>query len=126
MVANARTLLLQKVNARLGTFLDDTCTVSRESNSYDETGAPTGRPEIVASGVSCRVIAGKSDTENIGDQESLTEWYRLIVPVGTELEVNYIVTLSDDTEWHVIDVITQRSEATDAQALIKRERREKP
>lgn len=104
-------------------FLDDSCTISREKTTYDSMGAASGAKEIVASGVSCRVIKGISDTENIGDQQSLTETYRLIVPVGTALEVNYFVTLVDGTVYKVIEIITQRSDAMDAQALIKRERR---
>ena len=103
--------------------MTDSCTISRDTNASDETGAPDGSTEIVASGVSCRVIEGKGDIEDIGDQESLTEWYRLIVPVGTSLEVNYLITLADETVYRVLEVITQRTDAMDAQAVIKRERR---
>jgi len=123
MATATLTRILADIRANVETYLDDTCTISREKQTSDSMGAPTGGKEIVASGVSCRVIKGRSDTENIGDQESLTETYRLIVPVGTALEVDYSVTLADDTVYQVIEIITQRSDAMDAQAMIKRVRR---
>lgn len=116
-----RSRLLSRVQTRLETFLGtDTCTISREGDSSDSTGAPTYVPVIVASNVPCRLIEGKSDTENIGDQESLSDWYRLIVPIGTELGVDYQITLSDGAIYQVIELVTQRTEKMDLQALVKR------
>lgn len=116
-----RTILLSKIKSRLETFLDDTCTIKRESNTFDSMGAQVGNLETVASGVSCRVINGKSDVENQADQETITEWYRLIVPVGTQLGADYLVELSSDGSlWRVLEVITRRTEKTDHQAIIKR------
>jgi len=112
---------MQKIRERELTFFTDSCTIKRLANSSDETGARTGVTEIVAENVPCRIIAGKSDVEDIGDQLSLTEWFRLIVPVGTELGAEYTVTLASGVVFQVIDIITQRTDATDAQAMIKRE-----
>lgn len=122
MATVVMTRLLANIRTALEVFLDDTCTISRERETFDSMGGSSHVPEIVASGVSCRVIMGKSDTENIGNQESLTETYRLIVPVGTELDVDYIVTLADETVYQVIEIITQRSDAMDAQVMMKRVR----
>lgn len=121
MVLSARAIVKLKIKARLETFLDDTCTIKRPKKTKDSMGARQGALEIVASSVACRVIAGKSDIEDIGEQQAMTEWYRLIVPVGTDLAAGYVVVLADGTEYRVIDLITQRSDAMDAQAMIKRE-----
>ena len=121
MVLSAREILLQNMKSRLETRLPDLCTISRYAKNSDSMGAPTGVPEIIATDIACRVIGGNSDIEDIGDQHALTESYTLIVPVGTQLGVGYIVTLADGTVYQVIDLITRRSEAMDAQALIKRE-----
>jgi hypothetical protein len=121
MTLSARDIVLPKIKTRLETFLTDLCTISRYANSHDGTGAPTGASELVASNVACRVIEGKSNIEDVGDQQTLTEWYRLIVPVGTDLGPDYIITLADGTVYQVIDLITQRTDAMDIQALIKRE-----
>lgn len=121
MVLRTRDILMQKIRERELTFFTDSCTIKRPADSSDSTGARTGFPELVAEDVPCRIIEGKSDIEDIGDQLSLTEWFRLIVPVGTELGVEYSVTLASGAVFWVIDIITQRTDATDAQAMIKRE-----
>jgi hypothetical protein len=120
MVLKTRDIYMQIIRQRLGTFLDDTCTIKRSANSSDETGADTGTKIIVAEDVACRIIEGKSDIGDIGDQLSLTEWYRLILPVGTELGTEYTVTLGNGDVFQVIDILTQRTDATDVQAVIKR------
>ncbi len=121
MVLSARQIILQNITTRLESFLSDLCTIKRAAKSYDSTGAQSGVLETVAAGVACRVIEGNSNIEDIGDQQTLTEWYRLTVPVGTDLGANYFVELANGDVFKVIDLITQRSEATDAQAMMKRE-----
>ena len=120
MTLTARDIIMLKIQERLETFLPDSCVIGRRADDYDSTGAPTGDIESETT-VACRVITGKSDIEDIGQQPTMTEWYRLIVPLGTELAAGYIVTLADDTVYQVISIVTQRTDAPDMQALIKRE-----
>ncbi len=121
MVLSTRDIYMQKIRERELTFFTDTCIIKRLADSSDSAGARVGIMEIVAEDVPCRIIEGKSDIEDIGDQLSLTEWFRLIVPVGTELGAEYTITLASGAVFQVIDIITQRTDATDAQAMIKRE-----
>ena len=121
MTLSTHDRILSNIRTKLNTFLSDTCTIRRKLKSYDPAGAPTGAGEIVEADVSCRVIEGKGDLDDIGNQQILTEWYRLIVPVGTELNAGYSIELSDGTIFQIIDMIARRTEAMDVQAIMKRE-----
>ncbi len=80
--------------------------------------------EIVASNVPCRVNKGDGDLDVIGEQHTLTEWYTLAVPTGTEIKAGYTVTLADGADglvFQIISLIARRSEAMDVQAQMKRE-----
>ena len=118
-----RDRLIQKIQARLETFVgENSCTISRPALTKGPTGAASSGKVIVASAVPCRIIDGSSETEDIGDQHAILERYKLIVPVGTELGVGYIVTVDDGNTYNILDIITRHSESVDAQAMMTRER----
>lgn len=114
---------LARVKQRLEKYVDDVCTIKRRSATQGPRGETNPNYDIVAENVDCRVIKGESGMDDVGDQASLTETYRLIVPVGTELGVHYRVVLADGSKFEIIDVIDKRSDPVDAQALMVRERR---
>ena len=120
-----REIALQKINARVRSFQTDLCTIKRPAKSYDSTGALTGVKETVASNVPCRVIKGQGDLDDIGEQQTLTEWYTLSVPAGTEIGAGYTIILDDGSvdgvEYQILSMIGHRTEATDTQAIMKRE-----
>ena len=120
-MGDLRDLALEKIRERLDDRLIDSCTISKQANSYGATGAATGALEIVADDVPCRVIEGKSDTDDIGDQHAITESYTLVVPLDTALEVGYVVTF-DSNNYQIIEIVTRHSDSVDAQAMMIRER----
>ena len=87
---------LQKARARLRTFLrETTCTISMKTGTTGITGAPTNAVVVVVSDVLCRLIEGKSDTIDIGDQHNITETYTLVLPLDTIIEIGYFVTIDN-------------------------------
>lgn len=112
-----------RIRARVEYFLSDTCTIEREVAAYDKYGSPTRAWKTIASGVKCRVIsageASRGEMESSGVRETMTERYRLICPVGTELGVDYRVTVSGKT-YHVVSLIDAWTDAMDTQAIIER------
>ncbi len=118
-----RDRLIQKIQARLETFVgENTCTISKPARTKGPTGHPGSGHVIVASDVPCRIIDGSSETDEIGDQHAILEKYKLIVAVGTELGVNYSVTVDDGNTYSILDIISRHSESVDAQAMMTRER----
>lgn len=109
-------------------FLTETCTIEKLANARDRFGNKVPNQwESVASGVACRVITpggvgiSRTASMDVGSQEALVETYRLIVPAGTELDVDYRVTV-DSIQYHVVNVLTARTDETDRQAILTRVR----
>ncbi len=115
-------LYKQKARKRLNKTLAYTsCKIERRANTTGPSGAPTGDKYVVAENVRCRLIEGKSDTEDIGEQFNITEAYTLVLALGTDIGVNDIVTI-DSNVYNVMDIVTRHSDSSDVQAMIKRER----
>ena len=112
-----------KIRARVASFMTDTCTIEREVDAYDKYGSPVREWETSASGVACRVIrAGDQSRGAMGDnalRETMTETYRLIVPVGTVLGVDYRVTINGKT-YQIVNLIDAWTDAMDVQAIMVR------
>jgi hypothetical protein len=118
--------LLAQMRATAAQFLTDTCTVEREAQRVDRHGAPAHTWETVAEAVPCRLIdpdreRPSSGAAQTGGQETIVETYRLCVPAGTGLAPDYRVTVNGAT-YHVTRLVTRRSDAVDAQAIITRRR----
>lgn len=122
-VSNA---LKAQIQAALTGLLTDTCTIYAEQLGADEYGAPTGSWVVVASGVACRVIMLnrlKEAADAQGGQETIADTYRLIVPAGTALDTGQRVKLTSDGQtYEIVDLVTLRTDAPDAQAIITRAR----
>lgn len=124
MVSSQVLAMMQRVTA---TFLTETCDIEVEQDSVGQWGQPAHSWQVVATGVACRVITARpmlqSTAGQVGGQEQLVDTYRLIVPAGTALAVNQRVTVNDLT-YHIVSLITERTNETDAQAVMVRARGE--
>jgi hypothetical protein len=125
---NSQTLAM--IRRQTAGFLKDTCKIEFETNGASSF-MPKPLTVLVANGVACRVIMSRQGTrpsaEQVASQEQIVDEYRLIVPYGTALAVNQIVTVYTDgagegTTYQVTGLITERTDENDAQAVIIRAR----
>lgn len=115
---------IARIKARVDMFLTETCLIEAQSQASDEYGNPIpGSRVTVASNVSCRIIdlgeRLQSQAVIDSDQETIVDTYRLILPAGTAIAKDQIITISGD-EYDVVDLITERTDETDVQAVITR------
>jgi len=104
--------------------MTDTCTIQERNEAVGEAGERLEIFSNVATGVKCRVITignrFMEQAQPVGSRETIVDSYRLIVPHDQTLEVDYRVILSSGDTYDVVDLITQRTQATDNQAVIVR------
>lgn len=92
----------KKMRAQLMKTLTDRCTIKREVQETDIYGAESGRMDVVASDVPCRLIrVGGSRSEGaiqqVGAIETMPESYRLIVPDTVTMAANELAELGGRT-----------------------------
>lgn len=95
-------LVKKMMHATVMRTLTARCTIKRELAETDIYGAESGRTEIVASNLPCRLIRpGGSRSEgavqDVGAIETMPETYRLIVPDTVTMEANELVELGGRT-----------------------------
>lgn len=118
--------LLATMRNTAESLMTDTCTIEAGADAVGDMGEVLSDVyTAVASSVACRVITiGNRFKETVGitaERETITDAYRLIVPYGTALAVDQRITLdSDSSRWQVVDLLTERTSETDAQAVIVR------
>lgn len=107
-------------------FFTDTCTIEAQAHSRGKAGEVTAGRVTVATGVPCRIIDSTTGetlaAQLVGGAEAMVDTYRIIVPYGTQLSVDQIITVSDGTEYHVVGLVTARTDKTDSQAVVRRAR----
>lgn len=118
--------MLAKLRQVAAQYLKDTCTIQAQAFTRDRYGGvDASQWNVVAENVACRIIlqsgSGNNAPQAVGDQESLIDEYRLIVPVGTGLAPNQRVICNGVT-YQVTQIITSRTDETDEQAMITRAR----
>lgn len=117
---------LAMLRATTAKFFTDTCTIEREASARGKAGEPTHSPVMVATGVPCRIIDSTNrqtiSAQMVGGQEAIVDTYRIIVPYGTALEVDQIITVSSGDQYHVVGLVTARTDKTDSQAVVRRAR----
>jgi hypothetical protein len=106
--------------------LTDTCKIEVMVKGRGVYGEPLADSwELVAENVKCRVIRSgsrsSSASEQVGNQETIREMYRLIVPRGTALDIDQRVTVNG-LVYQIVDVVTAWTDAVDAQAIMVRAR----
>jgi hypothetical protein len=118
--------VLAMLRAKAAQFFTDTCTIEAESLARGKAGEPTHARVTVATGVPCRVIDSTNrqtiSAQLVGGQEAIVDTYRIITPYGTALAVDQIITVSSGEEYHVVGLITARTDKVDAQAVVRRAR----
>lgn len=111
---------IMRIMRDVATYLDNTCRIERETSSQDAMGAHRHEWQLLMDGVACRLISGKDSrtpqTEMVGAQPKLTESYRVVMPLGTDVlggdriiidGVAYrVVSLSNMTGVYVMAVVT--------------------
>lgn len=121
---SARTLA--KVQENVGVMLTDICTIERETTGTGDMGQELHENEVVATDVPCRLIrAGTRTTgssNNAGGRESLTDRFRLILPVGTVISTDYRVRMADETIYQVVDVEAALTDGAFVAAVVTRAR----
>lgn len=113
--------VLAKLRKQAATTLTDTCTIKRKTTTMGEFLSPQAGYQQIATGVQCRVIGvGTLTNSTVGltaSQESLMESYRLVVPVGTDLQADDMVIIND-LAYSVVRLLDNLSDQFFAQALI--------
>lgn len=105
-------------------LLTDSCTIEALTSVRDAYGTADEVWRAVGS-VSCRLLppSGKmrESAERIAEvQGAVSDAYRLIVPVETAIEVGNRVTMASGVIFRVVDVLDQRTDATDLQVMVAR------
>jgi len=123
-VLNARVLArLRNMTER---YLKDTCLIEVQQRVTDEYGSPMQAWSIIASDVPCRVLPIASSSMAsmsalVGSAESLKELYKIICPFGTALAPDQRITVNGEI-YNIIQLVTARTDETDTQALLTRQR----
>jgi len=121
-------VLLAQMRASTASFLTDTCTIEARSPARGESGEVAEVWTAYATAVACRIITvGNRFNDSAGtvsnlDREHIKDVYRVVVPAGTGLNVGQRITVSDGTRYEVTDLMTDRTDGTDEQAVIVRVR----
>ena len=103
--------------------LKDRCDIYVEAEGVNEYGHPTHVLLPAYVNIPCRLISTGRNFNNmgevVGEQEVLTESYRLITPYDVPLGVDMVVDV-DGIRFDVTNVWLRQTDATDQQAVIKR------
>ncbi len=118
-------MILAYMLAQADQLMSDTCTIEVRSDAVGEGGEKLLAYTTVATSVACRVIdAGQTferSADTVAEREVIVDRYQLITPNGTALAVDQRITLdSDSSVYQIIDLITERTDAVDAQATMVR------
>jgi len=115
---------LAYIRQRLATFLTETATIEkRDINAVDRLGVPVEDAfTLVSTDVACRVIDSRNRRNGwmeIGQADAMVDMYRIVFPVGTDVEQDYRITVGA-RKYHVVEVVDDRSDAADRQVSVKR------
>ena len=84
------------MRAQADSLMTDTCTIERLSDTTDAAGAAVNAWEAVSSSVACRMISVGSRFSNDpmirAERAVLSERYRIVLPAGTGIAVQYRIT----------------------------------
>ena len=126
------------IRAAAESLMTDTCTLSRQKDAAGDYGEIVSAYEVMATGVACRLITignrfsgaagqpgqragGQAEMVPMG-RETLTDTYRLVLPAGTTIDVDYRATMSSGDVYEVVDLVTERTDEADVLAIVTRVR----
>lgn len=116
------TSVIKQIRSVLNRWLNETATIERETETRGTYGEKLHDWETVASDVPCRVIGRNTQSNrSIGNQEMMVDEYRVIFEAGTVLNVDYRVLVGGKT-YRVIEIVDDRTDGTDVQAMVAGER----
>ena len=111
---------IERGRALVRKALTQTCTISREVAGKDRYGGQTHATETVATDVPCRLIRmGRGRSQLVGEQETLTERYRLVLAYGTQIGVNTSVMVAGET-FLVVAVVDSLAQQVDVQVMLEK------
>jgi head-tail adaptor len=117
--------ILNQLRTTVNRWLTETATIERQTESRGVYGEQVHDWETVASGVACRVInAGNSNAGNnqqFGNQELMMDRYKIVMPTGTVVDVDYRITVAGRV-YDVVAIVDDRTDSTDVQAIVSRVR----
>lgn len=106
-------------------FLTDTCVIERLLVGQGEFMTPQNVWRIIGSGVRCRIITqGRSfasQVQTVAEQETLKEEYRIVLPLGTDIQANDRI-LNGNTTYTVVRMETRLTDEFFIQATIANKR----
>ena len=108
-------------------MMSSTCLIEKEQDSRGSLGQSMHTWQIVASAVRCRLITSKGATltavEPFADRITMEDTYTISLPVGTEIGVDYRITVGS-VVFRVANVKDNRTDSADAQAVLTRMRQD--
>ena len=117
--------ILNQLRTTVNRWLTETAIIERQTESRGVYGEQVHDWETVASGVACRVInAGNSNAGNnqqFGNQELMMDRYKIVMPTGTVVDVDYRITVAGRV-YDVVAIVDDRTDSTDVQAIVSRVR----
>lgn len=117
--------ILSQLRRTANQWLKESCTIERQTEDRGAFGEQIHDFETVATDVPCRVINGgqsnTADSQMFGNQEVMLDQYRIVMPAGTVVDVDYRVTVGGRV-YNVTAVTDDRTDATDTQVLAMLER----
>lgn len=117
------TATLARLRAITARYMTDTCTIEAQVKAQGKYREEHPVWQTLYTGLRCRLITIGTRNNNelvlSSDRESIRETYKLIVPYDTALAIDQRVTIRGKT-YTVVSIMTERSETTDAQAIMER------
>jgi hypothetical protein len=117
---------LSRMRAKAEEFMTDQCVIEQHIEATNAAGFPAAQVWGAVVTTKCRIIdAGETNqgsTTQVGDRTTTSDMPKLVVPYGTPLAEGQRVTLLRTGDvYQIVRLITARTDAVDAQAVIAKE-----
>jgi hypothetical protein len=114
---------LNSLRAAVERYMTETCVIEAQQPALGKYREERAVWQVVYADLKCRVITVGNRTNNelvlVSERKSIREQYKLIVPYDTALSLNQRVTVNGQT-YTIINILTERTDAVDAQAFMER------
>lgn len=123
-MSKLRASTLNRIRKTVNKYLPETCDIeSSVDGATGSMGQKLQSWETVATGVSCRVIrAGNrtsGDTAIQGGRETIEDTVRIILPVGTVVDVDYRIVIGNRS-YQIVGIQDDLTDAVDVSVIGKR------
>lgn len=115
---------IKRIQKTVNEFLSETCDIeSSVDGATGSMGQKLQSWELVSTGVSCRVIRAGTRTSGDagiqGGRETIEDTVRIILPVGTVVDVDYRIIVGSRS-YQVVGIQDDLSDAVDVSVIGKR------